>query len=188
MRLRLVFLLGIICGLISTVTAQDRSAEIWSHIDYRFDREMNLLYEDGNFPLVVEMLKVQLSYDPKNYDTFTNLGWMLENIERFDEAEKLYKQFQADYPKSSDGAYPLGYFYYMRKRYQDCINVLEPSLKLKPTPHPNTFRLLGKSYERLNKFNDAIRVWQLQLKAYPKDGPAKVNIDRVKAKLKSAGG
>ena len=35
----------------------------------------------------------------------------------------------------------------------------------------------------LAEFKDAIRVWEMQLKAYPGDLPAKANIDRVKKKM-----
>jgi tetratricopeptide (TPR) repeat protein len=178
----LVFLLAAL-GFISSASAQDRSAEIWDHIDSRLIRELDYQFEDGNFPFVVDLLRVQLAYEPNNYETFTNLGWMLENIEREAEAEQMYADLRSQFPKNAEAAYPLGFFYYMKKRYAECIEVLEPTLSARPAPHKNTFIILAKSYERLSKFKEALRIWELQLKNNPGDGSTKVNIDRVKKKI-----
>lgn len=184
MRSLWVFVMAI---LSVTVFAQDRLAEIWDHVDNRLIREVDEGFENGDFPMVVELLKVQYAYSPGDYDTFTNLGWMLENIERYDEAEQYYIDFKNQFPKSAEAAYPLGWYYFMKRRWNDCIAVLAPTINMKPAPHRNSFVALAKAYEREKRYQDAINVWQLQLKIYPDDLPAQANIDRVKAKMKAGG-
>lgn len=164
----------------ASAPAQDRVNEIWAHVDNRVVRQLDTWFDDGEFPAIVELLKVQVAYD-SDYDNVTNLGWMLENIERYDEVPAIYQNYQKRHPEDPDCMYPLGYHYYMRKNYKRAIEILEPSLKLKPTP--NTYVILAKSYEREKQYKEAIRVWELQLKRWPDNGPAKANIERVKNKI-----
>lgn len=167
--------------LTGAAIAQDRVDEIWGHATNRIADQLDQSFEDGDFPFVISMLKVSFADEPKNYDTATNLGWMLENVQDWAEAEEFYKQFRLDNPGNPEAAYPLGYFYYIRKRYSEAEQVLEPTLKV--AVHANTFRILAKCYEREKKYAEAIRVWELQIKKWPDDLPAKANIDRVKKKM-----
>lgn len=167
--------------LFGVAHAQDRVDEIWTHATNRLVEQMDESFEDGDFPFVISMLRVSFADEPKNYDTATNLGWMLENVQEWQQAEDFYKQFRADNPGNPEAAYPLGYYYYMRKRYVEAEKVLEATIA--KAVHPNTFRILAKAYEREKKYSDAIRIWELQLKKWPDDGPAKANIDRVKKKM-----
>jgi tetratricopeptide (TPR) repeat protein len=177
-QLAAVFALSFV--LTSAVHAQDRVDEIWTHVDNRVVRQLDTWFDDGEFPAIVELLRVQVAYD-SDYDNVTNLGWMLENIERYEEVPKVYLDYQKKHPEDPDCIYPLGHHYYIRKNYKRTIEVLEPSLKRNPTQ--NTYVILAKSYEREKMFKDAIRVWELQLKRWPDNGPAKVNIERVKKKI-----
>ncbi len=170
--------------LTGTVFAQDRVDEIWTHATNRMADQLDQSFEDGDYPFVISMLRISFADEPKNYDVATNLGWMLENVHEWDQAEEFYKNFSSDNPGNPEAAYPLGFFYYMRKRYVEAERVLEPTLPR--AVHGNTFRILAKSYEREKKFSDAIRVWELQLKKWPDDGAAKANIDRVKKKMAGA--
>ena len=161
--------------------AQDRVDEIWGHATNRLVDQLDQSFEDGDFPFVISMLRVSFADEPKNYDTVTSLGWMLENVQEWEQAEDFYKQFRLDNPGNPEAAYPLGFFYYMRKRYTDAERVLEPTVKV--AVHANTFRILAKCYERDKKYSEAIRIWEVQIKKWPDDLPAKANIDRVKKKM-----
>jgi tetratricopeptide (TPR) repeat protein len=160
---------------------EDRTDEIWSHVDARIVQQQDYWFEDGQFPKIISLLRIQNASDPKNYDILTNLGWMLENVEEKPEAERIYKQFEAENPEDPESSFPLGNFYSLNRKYPETIKVLEASLK--KSPGPNTYRVLAKAYERMKNYKDAIRVWELQLKRFPNDGPAKVNIERVKKKI-----
>ena len=159
---------------------QDRVDEIWTHVDNHIIRQMDFWFDDGEFPATVELLKVQVAYE-SSYENVTNLGWMLENIDRYDLVPPVYLKYQKDHPEDPDACYPLGWHYYLLRNWQKVIEVLEPSLKRNPTP--NTYRTLAKSYEREKKYQDAIRIWEMQLKRWPDDIPCKANIERVKKKM-----
>jgi hypothetical protein len=54
-------------------------------------------------------------------------------------------------------------------------------------PHANNYRTLAHAYERMNQLQDSKRVWQAMLLVYPKDLPAKNNLERVEKKLRGGG-
>lgn len=165
-------------------TLADRTDEIWGHADVRVSRQIEQWFKDGDFPRSVGLLRFQAAYSPKDYDVATNLGWLLESMERDDDALAAYTEYRLNNPEDADNRLPEAMLYNSRRKWDKVVEVLEPTLG--KNPHPNVYRLLAKSYERIGKPDDAIRVWTLQLKRWPDDGPAKANIARVKAKIEKA--
>ena len=165
--------------------SKDRLAEIWNHIDNRLINQSDLWFDLGEFPRCVALLQVQCAYSPDDYDVMTSLGWMLENIDRKEEAKSVYLDFGKRHPHEGDAMFALGFMYSNAKDYDNAIKVLEPTLSLNVSP--NTYRTLAKAYERKKNYKDAIRVWELELKKYPDEDTAKNNINRVKAKMAKGG-
>jgi tetratricopeptide (TPR) repeat protein len=178
-------------GAPKIVTASEGTAtaarlnEIWDHIDNRFIKQSDLWFERGEFPSCVALLKVQSAYTPDDFEIVTNLGWMLENIDRYPESRDIYLDFGNRHPMIGDAMYPLGLSFFSKKEYQNAINVLEPTLA--KNVGPNTYRTLARAYEMLKKPNDAIRIWELELKKFPGELSATANIKRVKLKMASGG-
>ncbi len=167
------------------MATEARLNEIWDHIDNRFITQSDVWFELGEFPSCVALLKVQTGYSPDDYEMMTNLGWMLENIERYGEARAVYLDFGTRHPKIGDAMFALGLSYSIKKEYAEVIRVLEPTLVNNPSP--NTYRTLARSYEMLKKPLDAIRIWELELKRFPNELSAIANIKRVKAKMAAGG-
>lgn len=171
--------------VLGTQASDDRINEIWDHVDNRVIRQLDLWFDNGEFPPSVSLLKVQHAYQPDDYETVTNLGWMQENTEALTDARATYLDYMVTHPKDGDAAFPLGMSYYLKREFEKAIQYLEPSLGNKPGP--NTYRVLAKCYERIKKYKDAIRIWELELKRFPNEPTAIANIKRVKAMMGSGG-
>lgn len=156
---------------------------VWEHVDLRLVRQVDVWFENGEFPRVISLLRARWHLSPKDYEMATDLGWMLENVKETEEAIEVYEKFIKVDPKNPNVRYPLAFLYNQKKQYEKVISILEPTLTMKPAPDANSFRTCAKAYERLGKIKDAIRVWEMQLKVYPGDLAAKANIDRAKKKL-----
>jgi len=156
---------------------------IWNFAVDRINRQNDFWFDQGDFPRVINLCRVMYALYPNDYEVATNLGWMLENIERWDEALAVYIKFRTDNPGDPDAAWPEANFYYMKKAYQKVPPILEPTLKMAKKPHPNSYRTLAHSYERLNQLADSQRVWKEYLQIAPNDDPAKNNLSRVEKKL-----
>jgi tetratricopeptide (TPR) repeat protein len=165
------------------VQSKDRVDAIWSYADARLDSQMDTWFDDGEFPKDIQLLRLTTQLRPSDYESWTNLGWMLENVQDWDGALQVYKEYQANNPHDSDGALPLGEYYFRMKKFALVPPLFEPAIARRPHPHPNVFRILAHSYERLGKFSDAERVWKSYIAIAPKDDAAKNNLMRVEKKL-----
>lgn len=160
-----------------------RMKRIWGSMMERITVQTDFWFEDGEFPRCIHLLRVQNVLDPKDYEIATNLGWMLENVQQYDEALATYVRFKIQNPNDKEAPYPEANFYFMKKAYAKVPPLLEPTLVKKP--HPNTYRILAHSYERMSLLADAMRVWDSYLKLNPADGAAKANRKRVEDKMKN---
>lgn len=159
-----------------------RIAEIWKHADARMQRQADRWFDTGDFPRVVQLLKVRHMINAKNYERVTDLGWMLRNLERFDEELALYVAYRmAAQENDPDAAFPEANWYFERKLYAKVPPLLEPTIK--QNPHPNTYRLLALAYERQTMLESAKRTWQAYLVNHPNDAQAKRNLERIVKKM-----
>lgn len=173
--------------LLSTAVALAQAQEnkvdrVWQALHARLERQNDYWFDKGEFPKTVQLLKFGADFFPTDGELVTNLGWMLENIDRYDEALAVYVRYKNDNPADKDSAWPEANFYFARKAYAKVIPLLEPTIS--KDPHANSYRTLAHSYERLNMLNDSKRIWETYLKKHPEDLTAKQNLDRVLKKLK----
>lgn len=183
---------AILAGLVLALTAASaqspdpkRLSSIWEAANERIERQTEAWFKEGDFPRTVQLLRMSYSLNPADYETATNLGWMLENIEEFDQALAVYIQLRTENPKVPDCAWPEANFYFQKKAYAKVPPILEPTLGSKP--HGNSFRTLAHSYEKMNMLADSKRIWERFLATKPVEQEAQVaknNLNRVLKKLK----
>lgn len=157
---------------------------IWNHAVDRLNSQTDLWFDDGDFPRVINLCRIMYALYPDDFDIATNLGWMLENVESWDEALAVYVKYRTENPNDPDAAWPEANFYYMKRAYQKIPPILEPTIRMRTKPHANNYRTLAHAYERMNLLRDSKRVWQMLLAITPNDGPAKNNLQRVEKKMR----
>jgi tetratricopeptide (TPR) repeat protein len=174
--------------LFTVAQARDlREDTIWSAAHARFDAQTDRWFSDGDYPRCIQMLRVMHEIWPSDYETTTNLGWMLGNVEQPDEELAVYKAYRSAYPTDPEAAYPEAEFFYMKKQYDKVPPLIDHTLAKKP--HPNSFRILAHSYEKLGKLQDAKRVWEMLIAMYPNEQAietSKMHLRQVEAKIKQA--
>lgn len=184
MKRAIIFsLLFAVAAIGSAQKGPDRTEEIWDAVNNRFVRQLDVWFDDGEFPRCVQLLRAQAMLYPDDYDIATNLGWMQENLEKWDEAIASYERYRKQNPKDPNRGLPEAEYYFRKKQYAKIPALLEPTVKDKPYPHPNAFRVLGLSYEKLGKLKDAERVMKKFIALSPNDGAAKNNLRRIQKKL-----
>lgn len=171
-------------ALPAVATKQDspRLRAIWLAAHERLELQNDYWFDAGDFPRTIQTLRMMQSIYPHDYESATNLGWLLESTEQWDEALAVYIRYGKENPHDPDAAYPEANFYFMKKAYAKVPPLLEPALTRKP--HANSFRILAHSYERLGMLKDSARVWNAYIALVPSDGAAKVNLARVERKMK----
>jgi len=173
-------------GLVSAQKppSKARLDAIWAAVNDRITDQVDIWFEDGDYPKSIHLLVFQATYAPDNYDVVTNLGWMQENVEDWDGALATYKLYWKNNPSDKDRALPEAEYLFRRKQYAQIPSLVEPVLKFQP--HPNNYRVLAHSYEKLKKFEDAKRVWDAYIAIAPKDLTAKANLAKVEKKIEAA--
>ncbi len=145
-------------------------------------RQADSWFEAGDFPAAISVLRYQYSLVPTSEEAVTDLGWMLQNVGRMEEAEALYKKFAIDAVGNPDRALPLAQYYALVAREpRKVIALLEPLIEEKV--HPNNLRLLAKSYERIEDFKNAVRIYRILVQRFPEDLTAKRNLEMALRKL-----
>jgi tetratricopeptide (TPR) repeat protein len=181
-RATAIVLIGLGCAAVSwSAQSVDRVDAIWRVANDRIEQQENIWFDEGDFPSDIQLLKVQAELFPADYEIWTNLGWMEENVEQWDAALATYIRYRRDNPMEPDAALPEATYLFLKKIYAKVPPLLEPAISKKC--HPNNFRILASSYEKLKMYADSIRVWKLYLERDPTDGAAKHNLDRVEKKL-----
>jgi tetratricopeptide (TPR) repeat protein len=146
----------------------------------RMSRQHDIWFEQGEFPKDVQLLKMESELEPSNYDTWTNLGWMQENIKQYPDAEATYNRYRVLNPNDPDRSLPIAEYWFRKRNFTEAIRQIEGDLDRKV--HPNAFRIVANAYDRLKKYPDSIRVWHAYLKRAPNDLSAKANLNRVEKK------
>lgn len=189
MKIRILMLLmGLGMGALSVaqldkMTSTPGAKKITEAAYWRISNEKDSLFNDGEFPATIGIQSWEILWRPNDYEIVTDLGFMYGNIERPDLELATYVRFREQFPTWAEAAYPEAEFYYKKRSYKPVVKLLEPTLSMNPKPHPNTYRILAHSYDRLGLFKEALGIWEIYIKLAPDDPAAKVNRDKVKAKL-----
>jgi len=178
-------ILGLILTFARTAPAPtadpQRVSEIWSAANDRLATQLDVWFDYGDFPKCIQLLKLQTSLYPADYDIATNLGWMQENVENYDSALATYTRFKDRNPSDPDNSLPVADFYFRRKAYQKVTATL--GTQITKGSHANAFRILAHAYERQGMLTDSKRIWERYLAMRPNDGAARNNLTRVNKKL-----
>ena len=165
----------------------DRVDAILGFANDRLATQIDAMFDDGDFPAVVQLLRLQAEAFPSDYEVWTNLGWMQENVQQWDAALATYVRYNRQNPQDPDRAYPEANFYFMRKLYAKVPPLLEPAIK-NPKVHPNAYRTLARAYDKMEMLPDALRVYRALVVRDPNDGAAKANVKRIEGKMGKGGG
>jgi tetratricopeptide (TPR) repeat protein len=160
--------------------APSRMAVILDSISSRMSRQHDIWFDLGEFPKDIQLLRMEAELEPSDYDTWTSLGWMQENILLYPDAEATYQRYRTLNPHDPDRSLPIAEYWFRKRNFTEAIKQIEGDLGRKV--HPNAFRIVANSYDRLKKYPDSIRVWNAYLKRAPNDLSAKANLNRVEKK------
>lgn len=160
-----------------------RMLVIENAIHNRFVDQSDQWFEDGDFPRIIQLLWIEYEARPNDYEIATDLGYMLQNVEQYDRALAVYVRYRTENPKDPDAPWPEANFYFSKKAYAKVPPLLERSIGRKP--HPNSYRTLAHSYDRMGLFADAKRIWETYLKRFPADETAKAQLRKIDSKIKS---
>jgi tetratricopeptide (TPR) repeat protein len=162
-----------------------RVRTIWVAAYNRINQQSDVWFERGDYPKIIQSLRFQASLYPNDYETASNLGWMLENIQQPEAGRAAYRRYVKNNPKDPDGALMEAQSLFIKREFAKALTVAEPALTDKA--HPNLFRIVANAHSRMKNYDKSIKVWERYLKLYPKDLSALQNLKRAQERKKAAG-
>jgi len=178
----LPFLACAVCALAqNTKIDSKRMDAIHEATVARLRTQIDVWFDRGDYPRLTQCLRYLATAEPGDYEAQTDLGWMLENMERYDEALAVYMRYRKAFPNQPDAAFPEAYFYFTHRAYAKVPPLLEPTLEAHP--HPDSFRILAHAYDRLGLLADSKRTWEALIAWHPNDLAAKANLEKVVKKI-----
>ena len=179
-----LLLLGLITtNLVAAPSASSQSDEIISEADGYLIQVADQKFKDGEWESLLPILRFRVELYPADYDAVTDLGFILENGRKADDALAVYAKYRAAAPTDVDRFLPEATLYFGKKNWAKVVETLAPIAETKC--HPNNLRMLARSYEKLGNLEKAESTYAEIFKRNPKDGAARVNVDRIK-KLRAA--
>jgi tetratricopeptide (TPR) repeat protein len=171
----------LLMAALSMGQSSDRVDAIWDAALDRMTTQADIWFDDGEFPKIIQLLRIENELRPHDYEIATNLGWMYGNVEEYDQEIAAYLRYQKNNPDDPDRTLPIAQFYFLKRNYPKVVDLLEPLDKTKS--HPNVWRILAQAYRRQKMFKDSKRVLEAYLKLHPNDAQAKANLAGVEKEL-----
>ncbi len=184
-RILIAGLLALCAAALAQAPDPKRISAIWAAADERITRQTDAWFKDGDFPRSIQLLRFHFEMDTTNFDIGTNLGWMLENVQEWDDAHAVYIKLRLSSPNDPDNAWPEAYYYQQKRLWAKIPPILEPTIK-GHDPHGNNYRTLAEAYEKMNQLANCKRVWDIYLSRHPEDLAGKAHRERIIKKM-SAG-
>lgn len=152
-----------------TVPVSNRVDQIIDKVIERLDSESDNIFERGDFPKTIQIVRIRMELYPSDEETTTNLIFLLRSVLDESGALALAKRYKDENPQNPDRALAEAQLYWQWRQYSRIPKVLLPDINRIPAPHQNTFRMLGHAYGRMGFESEALKVWEMALKAYPGD-------------------
>lgn len=143
---------GIVSGVVDT---------LWDQTD--------AYWHSGDYPRIVALDRVITEADPQFLEAYSNGGWLMDSLGRTADAEAYYTLGTRNNPHAEYAYWNLGFFYFNTPRnYPAAAQAFQMAVRL-PGADVRDWKMLGHSYEKSKRWDDALSVWQQARSRYPHD-------------------
>jgi tetratricopeptide (TPR) repeat protein len=145
---------------------------LWSYSDDFFHR--------GEFEEAAKVDEIVGILDPHFTEAHTTAAWLYGSAGKPDLEMALYKRAIEMNPFDPQGYFDIAMAYHYRQQHNMALPYFEEMAEWDP---PQQYlRMLAHTYEKLDKFEESLKVWDRVLRMMPNDPVAKSNRDRVAEK------
>jgi len=153
----------------------------YSHEDY-FTTSEGLYLKGIAFSIMQEynrslsLIEESLRINPKNPYAYSQLGFLLNKLNRYEKAVDAYKEALNLNPEDYKAFFGLGFAYIRINEYQKAIVPLTQCTTINPN-FPDAFYRLGLTYETLGQMEKAAEAYQQFIEINP--GPAWTGLNQL---------
>jgi len=153
-----------------------------SSTNYRNQYKLaNAYYESGEFYVEAEeRYRRAIELNDKFLEAYVNLGALVEELNRPDEAIELLKKALELDPDNCKARSNLANVYYHQKKYPDSMYQLRQALAADPECYTALFNM-GVAFADVGLYRDAVKYWKEVVRIAPKTDAARQAADNVTA-------
>lgn len=133
-------------------------------------------YLKGDYDASLVGFKETLKVNPKNPNASKLLGAAYLQLKQYDQAEKAYQNFLAEFPGDKDGQVGgnlnLAKAYLLEKKFDLAVPALQKVLAIQPRQF-EALNNLGGAYFQLGKYTEAADAWKKASASFRTDSDAK---------------
>lgn len=136
-------------------------------------------WHEGDYQRIIALIRVCVAADPSFVEAYSNGAWLLWSMGDSDGADALLADGEKRSPKKGDIAYEYGYQLFRTKRYPEAAKYLKRSVEGGGQPAP-VYTTYAHALEKLNRWDEAEKVWQQVVKKFPTFVAGPPNLKRVR--------
>jgi tetratricopeptide (TPR) repeat protein len=134
------------------------------------------MYNAAKMPdKAAEAANRMIELNPNDPDALFNLGFMLVQMKKFEEAIEILDRVIALTPEMEYAYLNKGFSFYSLKRYKDAIEAYKKTVELFPE-NPDAWMFLGMSYMQIKSWHMAVEPLTKSIEIRPENGNAYYNL------------
>ncbi|MCL5104105.1 MAG: tetratricopeptide repeat protein [Armatimonadetes bacterium] len=134
-------------------------------------------WHTGQHERCIAMMRLIAQIDPRDFDAYEDGAWLMESALRDEEAEAFLLQGLWSNPDDYEMYSTMGYFCYMRERFDEAVLYYEKAATFDPPKL--VWHMLAHSYEHVGYVAQAFNVWWYVRALEPSDPVPHNQIDRI---------
>jgi tetratricopeptide (TPR) repeat protein len=157
---------GAVQDLERAIEAAPQYAEAWNHLG-------TIRYQTANYAQAEKCFRSALEADLNFYPPLVNLGGVLLNLNRPEEALRYNQYATLREPNDALAHSQLGMTYFLLRRYELAERALKEAIRLDAAHFSHPQVVLAEMYVQLRRWNDAEAQLEEFLKLHPDDAKAR---------------
>ncbi len=107
---------------------------------------------------------------------------------KVDDALKIYKKLSDKFAKNGRFQFNWGLLYLKKKKFQDALDHFRLSFSTGEVSQDEVYYNLGKAFEEMKKYNNAVEMYKMALLKNPRNYKAKFNLELLLMRMKKGKG
>lgn len=136
-------------------------------------------WHKGDYRRCVALIRVCVAADPSFIEAYSTGVWLLWSMGDTASADALLEDGEKRSPDKGDIDAEFGWHLFNTKRYEPAATYLSRSIKVDPKQPPMTYSTYAHVLEHLGRYDEAVTVWQAQVKRYPGFSAGPANLARA---------
>jgi tetratricopeptide (TPR) repeat protein len=144
-------------------------------------------WHDGDYDRIIDLARVVVEIEPNFVEAWGVAAWLLWSRGDTPGADAFLAEGARRNPDRYELHYELGWHLFNTKRFAQALPHLQTATRFSDADQ-RAWKNLAHTYERLDRWDDALAAWRTVVSRFPNDTSGPVNLRRVEARVSGTAG